>query len=79
MNKLIKWAARSGNMTLAVWNALRANVENNKEVYLDNARKSLRDSGVEMTEHQFAGHLAALEKVGSYSRIDGFFGTVGRY
>ena len=79
MNKLIKLAAKSGNLTLAVWQALRANVENNEDVYLDNARQSLRDAGVELTEHQFAGHLAALEKRGAYSRIDGFFGTVGRF
>lgn len=79
-SKLVKWAAKSGNLTLAVWNALHANVENNnKEVYLDNARQTLREAGVCLTEHQFAGHLAALEKCGAYTRIDGHFGTVGRF
>lgn len=79
MNKLVKLAAKSGNLSLAVWQALWENRENNKDVYLDNARATLRECGVELNDRQFAGYLSALEKVGAYKRMDGFFGEVGRY
>lgn len=79
MNKLVKMAARSGNMVLAVWQSLWSNRENNNDVYLDNARFTLKESGVHLNEHQFSGYLSVLEKSGSYRRLDGFFGEVSRY
>lgn len=79
MNNLVKMAARSGNMTLAVWQSLWANRENNNEVYLDNARSTLKESGVHLSEHQLSGFLSVLERLGSYKRLDGFFGEVSSY
>lgn len=66
--------------TTEVLNLLRKNVEGevrlgNGEtwgtVYLDNARPG------DLTGHQFAGRLAALEKAGLYVPVDGeFWGAV---
>ena len=70
----VKVLVKTGNIKTAVHIALLANIENNSEVYLDNAKALCVSVGI--TAHQFAGHLAALASEGKYTPIDGHFGQV---
>lgn len=77
MNKqLINLVLKSGNKELAVWGALWGQKENNNDVYLDNAFSEVSHA---MNRHQFDGYLSSLKQKGSYTSIDGDFGTVSRY
>lgn len=70
----IKIAMKTGNTKTAVYIALLSNIENNNEVYLDNAKALCNEYGI--TARQFAGYLAALAAEGKYKQIDGTFGQM---
>lgn len=65
---------KRGNLKLACYLALVANMESGNQVYLENAYAEVSS---QVTPHQWAGYLAALQKDGKYRpQGDKFFGTI---